>query len=68
MVEFAYNNNKNLSISYIFLELNYSYHSNIFFENEFDSDLTYHLVNKLVKKLKDLILICQQNLLYVQKL
>lgn len=45
-------------ISYILFELDYSYHSRIFFENRINSYFKSHLANKLASKLGDLILIC----------
>lgn len=36
IAEFAYNNLKNISISYIFLKLNFNYHPNIYYKKEID--------------------------------
>ena len=42
MAEFAYNNAKNASTSHTLFELNYGYHSHIFYKEDFDlpSELT----------------------------
>lgn len=68
MAEFAYNYAKNISTGYIFFKLNYSYQLRIFFKNKIDLYFRSYSANILVKKLKNLILICQQHLLHTQKL
>lgn len=45
----------------------YNYHPYIFFENKDNFYLRFHSVNKLIKELRDLMLIYQQNLFYAQK-
>lgn len=58
MIEFIYNNTKNISTNYISFKFNYSYHPYVFFENKTNSYLKSYLTNKPAKKLGDLILIC----------
>lgn len=62
MVKFAYNNVKNVKIDYILFELNCNYYPHNSFENDVDPCLKFFLANKPANKLKDLILIYQQNL------
>lgn len=68
MAEFTYNNAKNASTGYISFELNCSYHPYIFFEDELDLHSRSCSAIKLAKELRELMSICQQNLLYAQKL
>ncbi len=68
MAEFAYNNAKNTSTSYTLLELNYDYHPKVFFKEDVDLCLRSRSANKLAEKLRELMEICCQNLLYVQEL
>lgn len=49
-------------------ELNGSYHSCIFLENKTNSYFESCSINKSPKRPKNLVLICQQNLFYAQKL
>lgn len=67
-MEFVYNNTKNVSTSHMLFELNYQYHPRISFEDKTDPHSKSYSVNKLVKKLRNLMSICQQNLFYAQKL
>ena len=57
MVEFAYNNAKNVNISYIFFEFNCNFYLYISFEEDIDLCLKFCLAKKWDKKLKNLILI-----------
>lgn len=59
IVKLAYNNTQNTTIGYISFELNYDYHSYVPFVDKTNTCSISHLANKLAKKLKDLILICQ---------
>ena len=67
MAKFAYNNAKNASIGYMLFELNYNYHSCIFFKKDIDSRLWSKIANKLLAKLQELIIIYWQNLHHTQK-
>lgn len=64
MTEFAINTTKNMNIGHMSFELNCGYHPRNSSENETDSRLRSRLADKLGKKLKDLIVIRQQNLLH----
>ena len=64
IAEFAYNNAKNTSTSHTFFELNCDFHPQVFFENDVDPCFKFCSTNKLAKELRELIDICQQNLLY----
>ena len=64
MAEFAYNNAKNANTSHTPFELNCGFYPQVFFKDDVDSCSA----DKLAKKLRELIDICQQNLLYAQKL
>lgn len=68
MAKFVYNNAKNASIGHISFELNCSYYPRIFFEDEVNPCSRLRLADKQTKKLRKLIWIYQQNLLYTQKL
>ncbi len=68
MAEFAYNNAKNASTSHIFFELNCSYHPRVFFEEDVDPHSRSRSANKLAEELKELMEVCCQNLLHIQKL
>ena len=68
MIEFAYNNAKNANTSHILFKLNYNYHLHVLFENDVNSHWRSCSTEKLAKELRDLISICQQNLLHVQEL
>lgn len=59
MAKFAYNNIKNRSTSYTSFELNYKYHLYVFYKEDINSYLKSCLAKKVIKKLKDLMLICQ---------
>ena len=68
MAEFTYNNIKNANIGHTLFELNYGYHSYVFFDNDANPCSKSCLVEELAKKLRNLMSNCQQNLLYNQKL
>ena len=67
IAEFAYNNTKNTNTSHTCFELNCGFHQQVFFRDNVDPCSRSHSANKLVKELKELIDICQQNLLYAQE-
>ena len=68
MAKFAYNNAKNASTGYTLFELNYSFYPQVFFKDNIDYYSKTRSVDKLVNELRELIDICQQNLLYAQEL
>ena len=68
MTEFAYNNAKNVSIGHTPFDLNRGFNPQVFFKNDVDPCSRSRSANKLVKELKELMNICQQNLLHAQEL
>lgn len=68
MAKFVYKNAKNARTGHTFFKLNCRYHLHVFFKDETDFCSRSRSVNKLAKKLKNLILICQQNSLHTWKL
>ena len=68
MAEFAYNNTKNASTGHTLFKLNCDYYSRVFFKDNVDFRLKSRFANKLAEKLKKLMEVCYQNLLYVQEL
>lgn len=68
MVEFAYNNAKNINTSHILIELNCNYYLYVSFEDNIDCYSISYFIDKLAKKLRDWISICWQNLFYTYKL
>lgn len=67
MIKFFYNNAKNANTSHLLFELNYSYHLCVFFNKEINHYFRSLIANTLAAKLKNLITICKQNLLHIQK-
>ena len=67
MAEFAYNNAKNASTNHTPFEFNYGYHPKVFFEEDVDPHSRSRFVNKLVKKLGELMEVYCQNLLHTQE-
>ena len=68
MVEFAYNNAKNASTGYTPFELNCGYHSQISYKKNVDLYSQSKSADKLSAELKELMIVCQENLHYAQKL
>lgn len=65
MANFVYNNTKNVNRNYILFKHNCKYHPKVFFENKVNLYLrSSYFINKLAKKVRELIEICYQNLLY----
>ena len=68
MVEFAYNNAKNANTGHTAFELNCGFHPQVTFEDDVDPRSRSRSANKLAKELKELMDICQKNLLHAQDL
>ena len=68
MAEFVYNNAKNASTGHTPFKLNCNYRSKMSFKEDVDPRLKSRFANKLTKKLRELIEICCQNLLYAHEL
>lgn len=58
----------NANISYTSFEPNYNYYPHISFKDKVNFHTKSRLTNKLAKKLKELMSICQQILFHAQKL
>lgn len=65
--QFAYNHAQNMSTSYMGFELNYRNHFGLFCRDRVNPCLRFRSVNKLAKRLKKLIFICEQNRLHSQE-
>ena len=68
MAEVAYNNAKNASTSHTPFELNCGYHSRMSYEEKVDPRSKSKSADELSAELKELIIVCQENLYYAQKL
>ena len=62
MAEFAYNNAINASIGYTPFELNCGYHPRILYKEKVNSRSKSNSVDKLLVELRELIIVCQENL------
>ena len=67
IAEFAYNNAKNANTDHVLFELNYGFHPQVFFENDVDPRSRSRSADKLAKEIRELMDICQQNLLHTQE-
>ena len=68
VVEFAYINAKNTSISYTLFKLNYGYHPRVSYKKNLNPRSQSKTAEELSSKLQNLMAICQQNLHYAQEL
>ena len=68
MVEFVYNNTKNTSTDHTLFELNCGYHSWMSYKEEIKPRSQSKSADKLLLKLKKLIIVCCENLYYTQEL
>ena len=68
MGKFAYNNEKNANIGYKTFKLNCGYYLSVLYKQKINSRFKSKLVEKLSAKLKVLMIICQKNFYYAQKL
>ncbi len=64
MAEFVYNNAKNISTGHIPFKLNCGYYFKVVFKEDIDSHSRFCSTNELVEKLRELMEVCYQNLLY----
>ena len=67
MAEFAYNNAKNVSTDHMPFELNCAYHLRMSYEEKVDPCSKSKSVDKLSVELRELMIVCQENLYYTQK-
>lgn len=68
MAKFSYNIAKNTSISKILFEFNCEFYPQVLFEKDVDPYLKSYFINKIAKKLGDLMETYCQNLLHIQEL
>ena len=68
MVQFAYNNAKNASSSHTPFELNYGYHSRMSYEDNVNPCSKSKSADKLLTKLRELMIVCKENLYHTQEL
>lgn len=55
MIEFMYNNVKNISTSHILLELNFGYHAHMSFKEDISPCFPTKITNKLAAELSELL-------------
>ena len=67
MAEFVYNNAKNASTGHTLFELNCGYHPRMSYEEEVDPRSKSKSADKLSAKLRELMIVCQENLHYTQE-
>ena len=68
MAEFAYNNAKNASTGYTLFELNYGYHPWMSYKEEVDPRSKSKSADQLSAELRELIIVCQENLYHAHEL
>ena len=68
MAEFAYNNAKNASNNHMPFEFNYGYYLRLSFEKNINPYSQSKTAKKLFSKLRELIIVYQENLHHAQKL
>ena len=68
MAKFAYNNTKNASTGHTPFDLNCSYHPWMSYKKDVKPHFQSKLANKLSAKLRELMIVCQENLHHAQKL
>ena len=68
MAEFAYNNAKNASTGHILFKLNCDYYPRMSYKEEVDSCSKSKSADKLSAELRELMILCQENLYHAQKL
>ena len=68
MAKFAYNNAKNASTGHTPFELNCGYHPRMSYEEEVDSRSKSKSADKLSAELRELMIVCRENLYHAQEL
>ena len=68
MAEFAYNNTKNASIGYTPFELNCGYHPQMSYKEDVDPRSQSMSADELLAELRELMIVCQENLHHAQDL
>ena len=67
MAEFVYNNAKNASSGHMPFELNCGYHPRMLYKDDVDPRSKSKSADKLLTKLRELMIVCRENLYYAQK-
>ena len=67
MADFAYNNAKIASSGYTSFELNFGYHPRMLYKDNVDSRSKSKSADNLSMELRELIIICRENLHHTQK-
>ena len=65
MAKFTYNNSKNASTGHTPFELNYGYHPRMLYKEEVDPRSQSKSVDELSAELRELMIVCQENLHHV---
>ena len=68
MAEFAYNNTKNASTDFTLFKLNCGYYPRILYKKDLNPRSQSRTAKELFSKLRELMIVCQQNLHHAQKL
>ena len=68
MAKFAYNNAKNASTGHLPFELNCGYHSWMSYKEEVDSHSKSKSADELSPELRELMIVCWENLYHAQEL
>ena len=68
MAEFAFNNGKNASNSYMPFKLNCGYDSRVFYKENIDFRPKSKLADELLAELRELMTVCRKKLHHAQKL
>ena len=68
MAEFVYNNAKNAITSHILFELNCGYHLRMSYKNDVDPRSQSKSADKLSAEMRELMIVCQENLYHAQEL
>ena len=68
MAEFVYNNSKNASTGHISFKLNYGYHFRMLYEEKVDPRSQSKSADKLSEQLRELMVVCHENLYHAQEL
>ena len=68
MAKFAHNNAKNASIGHTPFELNCGYHLWMSYEEDVDPHSQFKSADELLAELKELMIVCQENLHHAQEL
>ena len=68
MAEFVYNNAKNASTGHTSFKLNCGYHPRMSYKEDVDPRSQSKSADKLSAELRELMIVCRENLHYVQEL